>query len=104
MTDLARLVSTVVEVMGNTFPELKQHEENIKEIIAEEELSFGRTLIKVWSCSNLDVMVLVWMGWRNNCQLGQLISILHLVDQSLLLQICFGHELMLSRVCKIKKD
>lgn len=40
------LVSTVVEVMGNTFPELKQHEENIKEIIAEEELSFGRTLIK----------------------------------------------------------
>ena len=40
------LASTVVEVMGNTFPQLKQHEENIKEIIVEEELSFGRTLIK----------------------------------------------------------
>ena len=40
------LVSTIVEVMGNTFLEMKQHEENIKEIIVEEELSFGRTLIK----------------------------------------------------------
>ena len=29
------LVSTVVEVMGNNFPEPKQHEENIKEIIVE---------------------------------------------------------------------
>ena len=37
------LVSTVVEVMGNNFPELKQYEENIKEIIEKEELSFGRT-------------------------------------------------------------
>jgi alanyl-tRNA synthetase len=61
MTNLARLVSTVVEVMGNTFPELKQHEEKIKEIIAEEELSFGRTLIKVCNCADLDVMV--WLGW-----------------------------------------
>ena len=32
--------------MGNTFLEMKQHEENIKEIIVEEKLSFGRTLIK----------------------------------------------------------
>ncbi|KAH9313613.1 hypothetical protein KI387_022240, partial [Taxus chinensis] len=40
------LVSIVVEVMGNTFPELMQHEKKIQEIIAEEELSFGRTLIK----------------------------------------------------------
>ncbi|GLJ12932.1 hypothetical protein SUGI_0200930 [Cryptomeria japonica] len=40
------LVSIVVEVMGKTFPELTQHEKKIKEIIAEEELSFGRTLIK----------------------------------------------------------
>ena len=32
--------------MRNTFLEMKQHEENIKEIIVEEELSFGRTLIK----------------------------------------------------------
>ena len=27
--------------------ELKQYEENIKEIITKEELSFGKTLIKV---------------------------------------------------------
>ena len=40
------LVSTIVEVMGKNFLEMKQHEENIKEIIVEEELSFGRTLIK----------------------------------------------------------
>ncbi|XP_068647479.1 alanine--tRNA ligase [Aristolochia californica] len=40
------LVSVVVEVMGDIFPELKQHEENIKNIIAEEEISFGRTLVK----------------------------------------------------------
>ncbi|KAK1317059.1 Alanine--tRNA ligase [Acorus calamus] len=40
------LVHTVVGVMGNTFPELKQHEQKIKDIIAEEEASFGRTLVK----------------------------------------------------------
>lgn len=42
-----RLVGVVGEVMGGTFPELKQHEERIKTIIAEEEASFGRTLVKV---------------------------------------------------------
>ena len=40
------LVRNIVEVMGNHFLELKQHEENTKEIIAEEELRFCRTLIK----------------------------------------------------------
>ncbi|KAK1280721.1 Alanine--tRNA ligase [Acorus gramineus] len=40
------LVHTVVGVMGNTFPELKQHEQKIKDIIAEEEASFGRTLVE----------------------------------------------------------
>ncbi|OVA11024.1 Alanine-tRNA ligase [Macleaya cordata] len=40
------LVRVVVEVMGDVFPELKQHEVNIREIIAAEETSFGRTLLK----------------------------------------------------------
>ncbi|ONK72152.1 uncharacterized protein A4U43_C04F16330 [Asparagus officinalis] len=38
------LVGIVVKVMGDTFPELKQHEAKIKDIIAEEEASFERTL------------------------------------------------------------
>lgn len=33
--------------MGDVFPELKQHEVHIKDVIMEEEESFGRTLIKV---------------------------------------------------------
>ncbi|KAL8152233.1 hypothetical protein V2J09_009993 [Rumex salicifolius] len=41
-----RLVHTVVEVAGNVFPELKQHEEHIKTIIADEEASFGTTLLR----------------------------------------------------------
>ncbi|KAA0038022.1 alanine--tRNA ligase-like [Cucumis melo var. makuwa] len=40
------LVSIVVKVMGDVFPELKQHELRIREIIAEEEASFGKTLLK----------------------------------------------------------
>uniref|UniRef100_A0A7N0VMG8 Alanine--tRNA ligase n=1 Tax=Kalanchoe fedtschenkoi TaxID=63787 RepID=A0A7N0VMG8_KALFE len=40
------LVSTVVRVMSDVFPELKQHESRIREIISEEETSFGRTLLK----------------------------------------------------------
>ncbi|XP_022881094.1 alanine--tRNA ligase-like [Olea europaea var. sylvestris] len=40
------LVKVVVEVMGDFFPELKQHEIKIREIIADEEASFGRTLVK----------------------------------------------------------
>ncbi|KAG7018049.1 Alanine--tRNA ligase, partial [Cucurbita argyrosperma subsp. argyrosperma] len=38
--------TTVVKVMGDVFPELKQHEVRIREIIAEEEASFGKTLLK----------------------------------------------------------
>lgn len=33
--------------MGDTFPELKHNEKKIKDIIEEEEASFGRTLLKV---------------------------------------------------------
>lgn len=33
--------------MGDVFPELRQHEVHIKDIIKEEEESFGRTLVKV---------------------------------------------------------
>ncbi|CAM8955685.1 unnamed protein product [Rhodiola kirilowii] len=40
------LVSTVVKVMGDVFPELKQHESHIRDILSEEETSFGRTLLK----------------------------------------------------------
>lgn len=43
----ARLVPIVVKVMGDVFPELKHHETRIREIIADEETSFGRTLLKV---------------------------------------------------------
>ncbi|XP_065865617.1 alanine--tRNA ligase isoform X2 [Euphorbia lathyris] len=40
------LVNIVVKVMGDVFPELKQNEDRIKDIIAEEEASFGKTLLK----------------------------------------------------------
>eukprot|EP00250_Pteridium_aquilinum_P000973 c11152_g1_i1 orf=130-3051(+) len=40
------LAQIVVEMMGDTFPELKRNEEKIRDIIAEEEASFGRTLVK----------------------------------------------------------
>ncbi|KAB1218051.1 Alanine--tRNA ligase [Morella rubra] len=40
------LVNVVVKVMGGVFPELKQNEERIRDIIAEEETSFGKTLLK----------------------------------------------------------
>ena len=33
--------------MGPSFPELQKNEEKIKDIITEEEISFGRTLLKV---------------------------------------------------------
>lgn len=42
-----RLVQVVVEVMSDVFPELKEHAIKIREIIADEEASFGRTLTKV---------------------------------------------------------
>lgn len=44
-----RLVKIVVEVMGNVFPELKQYEDHIVDVIASEEKSFGRTLVNVSS-------------------------------------------------------
>lgn len=44
---ISSLVGTVVKVMGDVFPELKQYQSKIQEIIAEEEASFGRTLVKV---------------------------------------------------------
>lgn len=37
----------MVRVMGDVFPELKQNEMRIRDIIAEEEASFGKTLLKV---------------------------------------------------------
>ncbi|XP_062145946.1 alanine--tRNA ligase [Alnus glutinosa] len=40
------LVDIVVKVMGDVFPELKQNEVRIRGIIAEEEASFGKTLLK----------------------------------------------------------
>nr|XP_043618703.1 alanine--tRNA ligase [Erigeron canadensis] len=39
------LVKVVVDVMGHVFPELKAQEEHIREVIADEEASFGRTLL-----------------------------------------------------------
>lgn len=44
---ISSLVGLVVNVMGDFFPELKQHESKIRDIIAEEEASFGRTILKV---------------------------------------------------------
>lgn len=40
------LVPTLVTLMGDVFPELKQREKHIKDIIADEEASFGKTLLK----------------------------------------------------------
>ncbi|CAL1374842.1 unnamed protein product [Linum trigynum] len=40
------LVNVVVRVMGDVFKELKEKEQHIREIITEEEASFGRTLLK----------------------------------------------------------
>lgn len=40
-------MKVVVEVMGGVFPELKHYEAHIRDTIASEELSFGRTLLHV---------------------------------------------------------
>ncbi|KAL7003835.1 alanine--tRNA ligase [Sarracenia purpurea var. burkii] len=40
-----RLVKVVVQVMGDVFPELRQHEVHIREVVAGEEASFGKTLL-----------------------------------------------------------
>ncbi|XP_057463277.1 LOW QUALITY PROTEIN: alanine--tRNA ligase-like [Actinidia eriantha] len=39
------LVKVVVQLMGDVFPELRQHEVHIRDIIAAEEASFGKTLL-----------------------------------------------------------
>ncbi len=41
---LYRLVPTVVETMGDVFPELKENPDHVTDVIHEEEESFGRTL------------------------------------------------------------
>uniref|UniRef100_A0A6U3Z9M9 Alanine--tRNA ligase n=1 Tax=Ditylum brightwellii TaxID=49249 RepID=A0A6U3Z9M9_9STRA len=42
----SKLVSKLVEVMGGTFPELKEKEQFVTEVIREEEDSFSKTLDK----------------------------------------------------------
>ena len=42
----SKLVATVVQRMGGIFPEIKERQKDIEDIIAEEEASFGRTLVK----------------------------------------------------------
>ena len=44
---LYSLVDVFVRVMGDVFPELKDNEKKIKDIIKEEEASFENTLAKV---------------------------------------------------------
>ena len=41
-----KLVATVVANFGEVFPEIVKHEKRVTEIIADEEESFGRTLVK----------------------------------------------------------
>jgi alanyl-tRNA synthetase len=40
----SQIVPALVEQMGNMFPEIKKKEEDVKEILDEEELSFAKTL------------------------------------------------------------
>ena len=41
-----KLVKTVVRLFGDTFPEIVKHEKRVTQIIADEEESFGKTLLK----------------------------------------------------------
>ena len=41
-----KLVAVVVELFGHVFPEIVKHEKRVTDIIADEEESFGRTLLK----------------------------------------------------------
>ena len=43
---LYKLVPTLVEMMGDTYPELKEQETHCQQVILAEEESFGRTLDK----------------------------------------------------------
>jgi len=57
---IPRLVSVVVNLMGDVFPELKQQETHIRNVIEEEEESFGRTLIKV----TIGICSCIFMGFH----------------------------------------
>jgi len=46
--------------MGDVFPELKQQETHIRNVIEEEEESFGRTLIKV----TVVICACIFMGYH----------------------------------------
>lgn len=54
---LISLVNVFVQVMGDVFPELKENEKKIQDIIRDEEESFENTLAKVIFprriCSNI---------------------------------------------------
>lgn len=50
---MKRLVQVVVDVMSDDFPELKEHYIKIRDIIADEEASFGSTFTKVLSLSQV---------------------------------------------------
>ncbi len=41
---LAQLVSTVVSIMGNDYPEIRENEEKIKTMVEREEVSFRQTI------------------------------------------------------------
>jgi alanyl-tRNA synthetase len=56
--DEFRLVNVVANLLGDVFPELKQQEVHIRNVIQEEEESFGRTLVKV----RIDIYEDVFMG------------------------------------------
>jgi alanyl-tRNA synthetase len=47
----SKIVPTVVEQMGDMFPEIRRKEADIKEILNEEEASFAKTLIVARLCS-----------------------------------------------------
>jgi len=67
-----RLVNVVANVLGDVFPELKQQEVHIRNVIQEEEESFGRTLVKV----RIDTFEDIFMGchilvpWHNDSHLS----------------------------------
>lgn len=56
-SDLDSLVHVFVQLMGDVFPELKDNEKKIKDIIKDEEESFENTLAKVMAGK---------CGWRPN--------------------------------------
>ena len=61
-----RLVKVVVQLMGDVFPELRQHEVHIRDIIAAEEASFGKTLLNVslTFCLHFFRLLVRLCGWE----------------------------------------